>query len=168
MPTTEAEAWREFRDPIARVIGCVDQRTRLVERQFADGVRLLSSPTDGVPFGDNLVLQFAFHLKHVEKEAEQRMTTLKYTFTLYEAKSGDRVFGWHWHPVSRRSKVPYPHVHIPKGAPFCNSHVPTGRMSLEDVVLFGLDDLAVKPTVPTGRQIVIDIRDRHKANRGWH
>lgn len=163
----EGDAWREFRDPIVRVARCIDRTTRLVERDVGQGIRLLGTAPDGMPFGPTLTLQFSLTLGHVEKNGEPRMTTLRYTFTLLDAATRERVFAWHWHPFSKRSKIAYPHVHPPSGSPFSTHHVPTGRMCLEDVILYGFDDLGIQPAYPNGRQIVLEVRDRHKLHRGW-
>lgn len=43
----------------------------------------------------------------------------------------------------------------------------SGRVSLEDVILFGFDDLGIAPAHGDARRIVTEIRDRHKLFRSW-
>lgn len=165
----EQEAWRGFREPVARAVGCVDIAARLVERVFPNGVRLLASSARGVPFGPSLVLSFSWQVEPVVAvDGRFRMTTRRYDYTLTRRTDPRRiVFGWHWHPASRRSQVTYPHLHVPSALEFKTRHLPTGRVSLEDVILFGFDDLGIAPAHGDARRIVTEIRDRHKLFRSW-
>jgi len=161
------EAWREFREPLKRAVGAVDLSVRLRERRFENEQRLLASPVTGIPFGQRLSLLFSLTLEPIEESGLWRMTTRRYDFSIVEASTTNIVFGWHWHPFSRRSQVTYPHVHVPSASQFKTRHIPTGRVSLEDVILFGFDELGVEPAYKTGRDIVIAVRDRHKQHRSW-
>jgi hypothetical protein len=78
------------------------------------------------------------------------------------------VFGWHWHPASKQSKVYYPHLHVPSALSHKSKHISTGRLSLEDIVLFGFDELGVTPTLGNAIDIVNEARDVHKQQRSWH
>jgi hypothetical protein len=69
----EKEAWRAFKEPIQRVIGCVDQTARLHEKAFPDGVRLLATTVDGIPFGDGLVFRFSLQLEPILVDDVWRM-----------------------------------------------------------------------------------------------
>jgi hypothetical protein len=60
------------------------------------------------------------------------------------------VFAWHWHPT-RTPQKPYPHLHVRSehrllGLALKNLHMPTGRVSFEEVVRFLIDELRVVPT----------------------
>lgn len=163
--TGKKAAWKAFREPILRVVGCIDQTARPKEHTFASGVRFLGGKE--IPFGDALHLSFAFHLEHGQKDGVDRMTTLRYEFTLTD-QATRRVFAWHWHPESKRSRVIYPHLHMPKGTPHAKAHVPTGRVTLEEVVLFGFHDLGVEPAVENGLSIVEQAMGTHKKYRAWN
>lgn len=149
------------------MINCVDQSVRLSERDFGNGRRMLSSPTDGMQFGASFNFTFSLILEHTLKAGEQRMTTRRYTYSIIKAGTQDRIFAWHWHPESKSSRVKYPHVHVPQGSPYSTRHVPTGRITLEDVILFGFDELGVGPSVPEAVRIITEVRDKHKLHRGW-
>ena len=96
------------------------------------------------------------------------MTTRSYEFTLTDRSTPrNRVFAWHWHPTSKRSSVTHPHVHLPKATPFANAHVPTGRVSIEDIVLFGFQDLGVPPAIENAQAIVEEAMRVHKKYRAW-
>lgn len=115
-----------------------------------------------------LELSFAITLEHVVKQGEPRMSTVRYVYTLSRPGAPPtQVFGWHWHPESQRSGVLTPHLHLPKGVPYASTHVPTGRICLEDIVLFGFDQLEVEPTTQNGADIVRESRSTHAQHRGW-
>lgn len=163
------QAWRDFRKPIERVVRAVDQSARLEEHTYESGTRMLATAAAApVPFGP-LVLSFKFNLKHGKKDTQDRMTTLSYDLTITDpaASPEERIYAWHWHPDSNRSNVDYPHVHVPKDAPFSTKHVPTGRVSLEDVLLFGIEELGVTPDLPNAREIIEEARATHKRHRAW-
>lgn len=169
MPGRNArEAWRNFADPIKRVVTCVDLAARVTERQIDENVRRIAAPASGIPFGTALSLNFGIDLAPVEGNTDWRMTTLKYDYTLVLAKQPTEiVFGWHWHPFSKRSSVTYPHVHVPSASAFKTKHIPTGRISLEDVIVFGFQELGVLPAHENALHVVSKVMGNHKANRSW-
>lgn len=129
----------------------------------------LATQSTGIPFGPALSLFFSFRVRPVESEGTWRVTTERYDYTLTRPASPDKiVFGWHWHPESRRSRVSYPHLHVPSAESFSTKHVPTGRVSLEDVVMFGFDELNVTPAHATARAVVEEVRSTHKQYRSWN
>lgn len=168
MPGRNAdEAWREFCGPIRRTVGCIDLTARVVEKRFRDGNRFIAAPAEGITFGP-LSLNFDLTLRPVEGDTEWRMTTLRYNFTLVRPNDArTTIFGWHWHPNSKRSPITYPHVHVPAALEFRTRHIPTGRVSLEDVVVFGFVELGVPPAHDNARAVVQEVMDKHKQHRSW-
>lgn len=163
------ESWRAFRDPIITSVRCVDPGAWLNERLFPDGTRLLATPARGIGFGNALTLTFSFHLEPFQDGAGQwHMSTRRYDYTLATRAHPDEiVFGWHWHPRSRRSHITYPHVHVPSASTFSTRHIPTGRVALEEIILFGFDDLNVPPADATARTRLTEVLERHKLHRRW-
>jgi len=142
---------------------------RLVERTFDDGVRLLASPSEGIGFGPDLKLSFSFHIEPIVEDGMWRLATRRYDFTLTRStRPIEIVFAWHWHPASKQSRITYPHVHVPSASRFNTRHIPTGRVSLEDIILFGFDDLGVNQAHPDAHKTVTEVRDRHKKYQTWH
>ena len=94
-----------------------------------------------------------------------RMSTRRYDFELIEG--GAVVFGWHWHPESKRTDVTWPHLHLPPGSVHKSKHVPTGRVALEDVLLFCIRDMNVRPAHDQGIPILEEVAQRHKQHRSW-
>jgi hypothetical protein len=94
-----------------------------------------------------------------------RMTTMRYDYELSER--GDVMFGWHWHPESKRSTVRWPHLHLPPGSAYRSKHVPTGRVALEDVLLFAINDMNAEPAHNRALEILQEVVGRHKEHRTW-
>lgn len=108
-------------------------------------------------------------LARTSKFVESAMTTLRCDYEIFRlTQPKNPIFSWHWHPKSRRSKVSYPHLHVRSASEFPTKHLPTGRVSIEDVNFFAFDELGVQPTHEDARRIVTEIRDRHKLFRSWH
>lgn len=165
----ERETFRAFADPIQKVVSCVDLKVRLQQREFDNGNWLLTTGHEGLRLTDSLRLLFSFTVNTVEKSGESAMTTLRYDYEIFRlTQPKNPIFSWHWHPKSRRSKVGYPHLHVRSASEFPTRHLPTGRVSIEDVILFAFDELDVQPTHGNARRIVTEIRDRHKLFRSWH
>jgi hypothetical protein len=62
---------------------------------------------------------------------------------------GREVISFQWHPQSR-SPVTTPHLHLGAGARIgrsglSGSHIPTGRITLEQVLRLAIEDLGVEP-----------------------
>lgn len=86
------------------------------------------------------------------REGQRKVETLSYAHTYSEdADHSPELVSWHWHPGTR--DVPFPHLHVGKGAAWlahpdlniAKLHIPTARVAFEEVLLFGLRDLAVQP-----------------------
>lgn len=166
------EAWRAFLAPLTRAVGTVDMTARLKWRhhdgemsQVTTGVPGLILNRPGMP---QTYLYAAMTLCCVADEGERgpfRMSTRRYDFELIEA--GSVVFGWHWHPESKQSRVNWPHLHLPPGSVHKSKHVPTGRVALEDVLLFGIRDMDVVPAHGQSVAILEEVAERHKKYRSW-
>lgn len=166
------EAWRAFLTPLERAVGTVDLTARLKGRHVSDDVSVVTSGIPGLhlarPGCPETNLFLAMTLRCIPDDAEKgpfRMTTMKYDFELSEA--GSVVFGWHWHPESKRSNVKWPHLHLPAGSVHKSKHVPTGRVALEDVLLFAILDMSVQPAHGEAIPILNDVAERHKKHRSW-
>lgn len=165
---TKDEAWRNFRDPIRRVVICLNLEARTTERQLTHEIRRIAAPVSGIPFGPALSLNFGIDLEWLFEDGLWRMTTVKYDYTLVRTTQPDQViFGWHWHPRSKRSSVTYPHLHVPAALEFPTKHIPTGRVALEDVVVFGFRELKIQPAHETAEAVVAEVMGKHKAHRSW-
>jgi hypothetical protein len=82
------------------------------------------------------------YIDHPERSGERKVTTLGYFHTVTKDETLEvELFSWHW------GHKRWPHVHVNKGTSgtLGRLHVPTGRVWLEQVIAFLVDDLTVKP-----------------------
>jgi hypothetical protein len=108
------------------------------------------------------------HGDHPNYLGESKVFTDAYSYRVrYSEKAEDALFAWHWHPQSR----PECHIHI--GAPHATAtdlhkkHVPAGRVSFEEVLLFLIDEMGVKPSRKTFRADLTDSLARFETYRSW-
>jgi hypothetical protein len=109
-------------------------------------------------------------------EGEWKVQTLSYAYGVKvqskKLKEGDSddVLIWHWHPYI--SEHPKPHVHPPithrlLGLELPKLHVPTGRVSFEDVVRFLIDELRVVPVRKDWSEVVDTTEAYFHEYRTW-
>jgi hypothetical protein len=82
----------------------------------------------------------------VQSGGEHRAHALSYIYALY-LPADDEFMSWHWHPSGTGGNQ-WPHMHVfadhgDMGASFHKLHVPTGRVSFEQVVRFLIEELEV-------------------------
>lgn len=128
-----------------------------------------------------------YRIVRLEDEADERrpwaVSTAKYAYVLLD-EQGREVLAYHWHPEdplqpSGRSKVQSPHIHLSDTIapivlgkdydpfPLAEMHIRTGRVLLEDVVEFLIDECGVHPLTDGWRDIVDKNRRRVLAERTW-
>lgn len=82
-------------------------------------------------------------------------------------ETGDFILAWHWHPDTR----PDPHLHIGAAHPDVSDlpklHVPTGRVSFEEVVRFLVTELGVSPMRNDWEETLAETEARFRAFRTW-
>ncbi len=80
---------------------------------------------------------------------------------------GGRVAAWHWHPDSNRSPIHYAHFHTPFDTPNNSLHYPTGRVTIESVVRFAIEELGARPQTNSWERTLAVSEELHKNHRGW-
>jgi hypothetical protein len=79
-----------------------------------------------------------------------KVKTLRYQYNIERSNDAQELICFHWEGDT--AKNPVPHIHIgfaakPASCPFGNrTHIPSGRVALEDVVSFVIAELQVEPT----------------------
>ena len=176
---TPEEAVRSFLAPLAAVVNCVTaqgfvtRRPRQNERwrtaYFQDNFAILDRRT-----GQALKLELRHRYVIAVSEGERGPWTVSTAEYIYEIadKSDEPIAAFHWHPTTAQAgdEVHWPHVHA-YGArdtlTLHKLHLPTGRVSIEAVVRFLIEDLDVVPR----RDDWSAILDRHeqafRASRTW-
>lgn len=144
-PDTAADSWR--------LISSVDP----IELRTASGHRLF------------LTFQQAFHHgDHPSFAGESKVFTDSYSYRVrYSERAEDALFAWHWHPSVR----PECHLHI--GAPHAiatdlhKKHVPAGRVSFEEVLLFLIAEMEVQPLRRDYLAVLGDSLARFDEYKSW-
>lgn len=107
-----------------------------------------------------------------EFAGEFKSQTLAYIYSLRTtAAAEDELVAWHWHPLTTPER-PGPHVHVrvdhpALGHPLPELHIPSGRVSFEDIVVFLVDDLDVRAARNDWREIVNESQERFRRFRTW-
>jgi hypothetical protein len=98
------------------------------------------------------------------------MSTQEYIYNVSDSEeSHEYLFAWHWHPTYR------PDCHLHVKAMLANEmgltkkHLPTARVSFEEVLWFLIDEFDVFPAKEPDecRAILEDTRTRHERHRHW-
>lgn len=167
---TPQEAVRNFLAPLKAVVGCITSEgfvTRFSPRSdepqtaaFQGGFAILTRRS-----GKALSLELA-HRYTVTKTDNEResweVSTAEYIYDVSD-ESDELIAAFHWHPLITQvgEAVQWPHLHA-YGArdalTLHKLHLPTGRISLEAVIRFLIEDLDVVPL----RDDWSAILDRHE------
>lgn len=113
-----------------------------------------------------LGLVVAMQYRIVEAEGDRgpwKVSSTSYSYA-FRNRNDQEILSFHWHP-GERTRIAWPHVHV--GSPLLRptspldsrDHIPTGRVSVEEVLRFAFDDLDIDPLKDDWR----DIFDRTQA-----
>jgi hypothetical protein len=135
-----------------------------------------SSRIDPIGLQPRGLLLVAQDVRLRTKDGTWFASTTRYEYDYFLTPDAS-VASWHWHPGRR---VDEPHIHVAaqhsSGLHLRKHHFPTGRVSLEDVLLFLLSDevsteLVTGPNTPAARARAIALlkteRDRWRRDRTW-
>jgi hypothetical protein len=169
---TPFEAVESYAAPIRETLSCITKAVL----GYSGGV--YPSPTNhnlcfvGKPVarlnGTRLSLFFSQNYSLVQTvEQTWKVQTEGYFYRLDDEHSAE-ILSYHWHP--QVPDEPYPHMHLKKGSGIGRSelqraHIPTGRMAIENIVLFVVRDFGVEPLREDWEQIVrtnLEIFERYR------
>jgi hypothetical protein len=78
-----------------------------------------------------------------------RVDVIDYAYIFVRTDTGQELLAFHWHP--HVTDQAFPHVHLESGLGILRDlvgiHVPTGPLTLEDVIRFAIEELRVRPRV---------------------
>ena len=132
--------------------------------------------------GSKLYLELVQHIElakaATEKGDRYRVSTLRYIYGIWE--NPDKcLLAWHYHPDL---DVSFPHIHVydrkteeekkagQKPGILHALHIPSGRVSLEDVIQFAIIELGVIPDRKREKdwqQVLKETSARFEANKSW-
>jgi hypothetical protein len=101
-------------------------------------------------------------------EGEYKVQTQSYVYAASFSQDLKEFFvAWHWHPRRR----PEPHLHVNAqnrlAGQLHRKHIPTGRVSFEEVVRFLLTEVKVRENQPDWEDILAESERRFRAFRRW-
>lgn len=159
---TEREAVENYVDPIQRALSCVTNAVLGHRGGYYPAPKphvLTFAGTDGSVAlqGVSLNLAFTQHYSFIPGDARvanvaelpYEVRTVYYAYGLEDRETGHEIFSYHWHPDGV-SPVRHPHLHLERGAQIgrrelSEGHLPTGRVALEDVLTFVIEQFHAKP-----------------------
>lgn len=151
--SSSREAVESLLVPLQRAVTCVTQAV-LVERTrptrlggarsvtLSDGVARLRGPSHLA-----LAVLHAFDVKALPgARSSWRAQSVGYAYE-FQHRDGRTLLAYHWHPIGP-SPITTPHLHLGgtvTGIDLSKAHLPTGSVTLQDVLRFAILDLGVEP-----------------------
>jgi len=141
---------------------------------------LLSAPADVVPRptrsgsllrlrrGKEILFLQAYQWFTVFDADHFRVSTLQYFYIIWSARPGERIIDWHYH--RRKNDSFAAHLHIRDDAKvtqhsLVDRHVPSGRVPLQDVIRFAIQELNIEPRDPDWETVLKQTETSFRANR---
>lgn len=98
-------------------------------------------------------ISFVF-VDHPDRPKQKKVSTTRtvHSYAMDKAMN-DEIVAWHWN-IDTSGNIPRGHIHVgrkadtenvPEGFHLPKLHIPTGRISFEEVLLFGICELGVQP-----------------------
>jgi len=176
---TPREAVESFLEPLKAVLRCITAEgfvTRYSRRgdehltaAFQDRFAVLDRRS-GEPLRLELRHRFAAMRAPVER-GPWVASTVEYVYQVFD-EYDDMIAAWHWHPVTAQpgDQARWPHLHA-YGArdtlTLHKLHLPTGRVSIEAVVRFLIQDLEVLPRRPDWERVLEQHEQVFRRERTW-
>ena len=148
-----------FQDPLQRAFACV---TKAVPR--SQGGYHVSPEPHAITLGtggtrvrlsgaSRVHIRFTQFYRIVPVDESRHSWQVVATSYFYALDDADQreIIAFHWHP-DRRSDVTEPHLHLGPGARIGydrlhRAHIPTGHVTIQDVLHLAVSDLGVEPIV---------------------
>jgi hypothetical protein len=175
-----AEAVNNFIGPLQTALACVTQDVL----QVAGGYHISATPHavtlsrgQAVPLrGETGVhLRLTQQYRVVEdpdlgERAPFKCSTAAYHYALEDPEERE-LLAFHWHPQGR-SSVTWPHIHIGEAAELGwdglqGAHVPSGRISIEEVLRFAIAELGVEALRPDWPEVLETTQGQYEIWRTW-
>ncbi len=175
------EAVRNYRAPLQEAVGCVTEPILLLSKRggyrIGEEYSLILREGDPVQlFGTSrIAVSIAQYFRVVEDERPDygpvRVTTTAYYYTIVDGNDRE-VLTYHWHPDAPQSRTPYPHLQLEHGAmvgrpELRGSHIPTGRVALEDFLRLLIEVFSVPPKKDNWDHILGLTKRRFDLYKSW-
>ena len=167
-----------YTSEIQHIVSCVSDVVFNVIPKSADRHVLVCSSTGGFfpvkrQGGSRLFIDINQEIETPTTANDYRVSTKYYLYSIADGKQDDLV-GFHYHPELDEDPVMYPHIHAyakedPRFKPLNlhKRHIPSGRVALEDVIRWLIDELKVVPDRADWDDVLINAREIFKSNQSW-
>lgn len=122
---------------------------------------------------EGLTVSVLMNYKIINAEGDigpYKVRTTAYYYSI-ENKSGAELIAYHWHPEG--TDIPYPQVHVGQGVlkdkeyRLQEKHFPTGRISLEQVMVLAMKEFGVKPIRQDWETVLGHTQGRFDKYKTW-
>jgi hypothetical protein len=173
---TPSEAARKFREPIQQALSCISERVISIADEGGRYVLTLASGEPARLKGNaGLFLSVTIRYRVVAGKGDAgpwKVSVTAYIYELSELSHDGKsqvVLGYHWHPGV--GSVATPHLHLGPEVATAHldrkKHLPTGRVSLEQVIRVAIEELGVISLRPGWRRILDRTQARFEKYRTW-
>ena len=113
-------------------------------------------------------------VEDVREPGAWKVSTLGYTYAIERHADAQEVLAFHWE--GHEAKNPRPHLHVgfaandPRLPLTPKAHIPSGRVLVEDLVYFLIDELKVRPSkhrATTWRSVIEKMRAQVMKYKTW-
>jgi len=174
--TSPRKALQNFVEPLQLAVSCIckavftylppEDPSLLYTLLLANGEKVK------LPGPDRYTMTVLLNYTFAEVAGERgpwKVSTKAYFYTI-EDREEREVISFQWHPGTEATM--FPHIHLGHAAQVRHgqlqkAHIPTGRVALEDVLLFAIRELKVTPRKVDWQQIIMDTRDTFIKWRTW-
>lgn len=174
MPGRNAhQARQNFLGPIQQSVSCLSRAYITFIGKTPGELEALRPSEDPIRLQSrnlgSLLLTLRVHYRIIQKEpGNWGARTTAYYYTI-DDEVGE-VISWQWHPETG-NRHPHPHLHMTGQRTEKGLHTPTGRVSIEAVIRYLIEELGVLPTSEHRNDYgqVLDTCERNFIeNRSWH
>lgn len=182
---TLKDAYKNYRDPLKRVISCVTDAVLIAsvqpnELEMEEIYSLVLQSGDAVPLsGDSRISisvsqQFSLIKDDRQDYGPYRVSTSAYSYVMEEI-DGPEILAYHWHP--RGVGKGFPHLHLKSGAKVQrpeltrsrgeSSHIPTGRVAIEEFVRLLIECFNVPPRKSNWEDELKETKQKFDEFKNW-
>jgi hypothetical protein len=165
------QAVRNFIEPLNRAVSCVTKSVLVTTGSDPANQRHAVVLNNGNPVAlrsnPALLLTLLMHYKVTEAQGQLgpwKVSTVAYLYSVQD-KQGHEFFSYHWHPTST-PQYDFPHLHAHSGI-LAKIHLPTRRISLEEILRLVITQLNVKPLKREWEKVLRDTQQAHQKFRTW-
>ena len=174
-------AVKNYLNTLEEAVACVTEPVLILSKRggyrIGEDYSLILREGDPVQLkgGARIAISIYQHFRLVEDKREHyspiRVTTTAYYYVVEDSNEYE-ILSYHWHPESLVSKHPRPHMHLEHGAKvgrveLAGSHIPTGRVALEDFLRLLIAAFKVPARKPDWEAVLRRTKQRFNRDKSW-